>query len=309
MSAFFSSLGSDLRDRRFLPILVLLGVALAAAVAYAVLGGGSSAKPTPAPISASTGVTGSSAQLTIVKAPETTSKQAVAETTSGAPHPSGAPHDPFKPLPGAKESTSSSSKSSSASGSSGSSSSAGKSSGSSSSGSSSSSSSGSSSSSSSSGSGGATPPSKPSAPAKPKPVVHYRVTVQFGVVPAVAEGAPPQPAQLKTFPELGQGEALPGKSDPQLVYQGVQSGDTAMFGLSGEAILHGAATCKPSPTECQAIALKAGQSETLEVVGPTGQAVTYELKVVSIAKDSGGASTARAHAASSRGGRKHRHRH
>lgn len=42
MSAFFNSLKSDLFDRRVTPVLALLGVALLAAIVYAVLGGGGS---------------------------------------------------------------------------------------------------------------------------------------------------------------------------------------------------------------------------------------------------------------------------
>jgi hypothetical protein len=118
-------------------------------------------------------------------------------------------------------------------------------------------------------------------------------------VPAVAEGAPPQPAQLKTYANMALDEPLPGKDNPQVVYLGVvvPAGKAAVFGLTGEAILHGSATCKPSPTQCQAIELQVGQSETLEVLEADGTAVTYELKLVSIDKSVSTASTARVHSA------------
>ena len=125
------------------------------------------------------------------------------------------------------------------------------------------------------------------------------MTAQFGVVPAPVAGTPPAPAQLKTYADMALNEPLPGK-EPQLVYVGVElsTGKDAAFALTGEAILHGVATCKPSPTQCQAIVLAPGQSETLEVLGSTGQATTYELKLVSITKSvSDSASTARAHTA------------
>jgi hypothetical protein len=136
-------------------------------------------------------------------------------------------------------------------------------------------------------------------PAK-RVIIHFHTTAQFGVVPAVAEGAPPQPAQLQTFKDMAIDEPLPGKDNPQLVYLGVvlKTGKDAVFGLTGEAILHGSAVCKPSPTQCQLLELGIGQSERLEVVGPTGQPVTYELKLLSIAKSVSTATTARAHAAS-----------
>ncbi len=89
-------------------------------------------------------------------------------------------------------------------------------------------------------------------------------------------------------------EPLPGKANPQLVFLGVvlRTGKEALFGLTGAAILHGSGTCQPSATQCQAIDLQVGQSETLEVVEADGSTVTYELKLVSIDKSTSTASTA-----------------
>ncbi len=94
-------------------------------------------------------------------------------------------------------------------------------------------------------------------------------------------------------------EPLPGKANPQLIYLGVvlRTGKDVLFGLTGEAILHGSATCQPSPTQCQAIELQVGESETLEVIEANGSSVTYELKLVSIGKSLSTASTARVRAA------------
>jgi|HubBroStandDraft_4_1064222.scaffolds.fasta_scaffold04039_5 hypothetical protein len=280
MKDFLNSLKSDLLDRRFLPILALVGVALIAAVAYAVLGSGSSTSSTPTPRAASSSVTRTTASVAISQAPANPN-QAVAETTSGASKQhSGHSRNPFTPLPGAKKATSSGI-------------STGASKGSSSSGTSTSKSE-----KSTSGAGGTTPvtPSKPTASAKPRIYIHYHVTAQFGIVPAPVEGSPPQPAQLKDYTDMALNEPLPSKENPQLVFLGVvlSTGKDAAFGLTGEAILHGSATCKPSPTQCQAITLQAGQSETLEVVSSTGQATTYELKLISIAKSVSSAATARA---------------
>ena len=60
------------------------------------------------------------------------------------------------------------------------------------------------------------------------------MTAQLGVVPAVAEGAPAQPAQLKTYKDMALDEPLPGKANPQLVFLGVvlRTGKEALFGLS-----------------------------------------------------------------------------
>lgn len=283
MSDFFSALKSDLLDRRFLPVLALLGVALAAALAYAVLGaGGSSTSSTPpASSSASSGAKGAVGAIAISQAPAP--NQAVVETTGGSHQHTSTPHNPFTPLPGAKKATSSSGNSTASKGSSASdtsSSGSGKP---------------------TSSTGGTTPAItvKPIAPPK-RVIIHFHTTVQFGVVPVATEGAPPAPAQLQTFKDMAIDEPLPGKDNPQLVYLGVvlKTGKDAVFGLTGEAIVHGSATCKPSPTQCRAIELGIGQSETLEVFSPTGQPVTYELKLISIAKSVSSASTASVHGAS-----------
>ena len=105
MSEFVNSLKADLLDRRLLPILALVGVALVAAVAYAVLGGGGSTATTPAATSTTPVAKGVSG-IAVSQAP-TNPNQAVAEITSGASHQrGGASRDPFTPLPGTKSTTS-----------------------------------------------------------------------------------------------------------------------------------------------------------------------------------------------------------
>jgi hypothetical protein len=280
---FFSSLKEDLLGRRLLPVLLILGVVLLAAVAYAVLGGGTSSSTSTLAVSASSGST-VVAGVAVSQAPANPN-QPISETTSGtSKQHAGTARNPFTPLPGSEEASPSSTKSTPASTASSSSTTSASGSGSS-----------------SPSSGGTTPttPKEPT-PAPPKKVyVHFHVTAQLGVVPAVAEGAPPQPTVLKTYKDMALDEPLPDKANPQLVYLGVvlRTGKDVLFGLTGEAILHGSATCQPSPTQCQAIELQVGQSETLEVVEADGTPVTYELKLVSIDKSIGSASTARVHAA------------
>jgi hypothetical protein len=281
VSAFLHSLRSDLLDRRFLPLLALLGVALVAALAYAVLGGGSSTSSTPPVPNASSGATGATGAVAISPAPA--ANEAVAETTNDSSHQhAGHARNPFAPLPGANKAAAKKAGAASAKPT-GSSSGARPS---------------------PSSAGGTTPSVAPkvTTPAKPKVYIHYHVTVQFGAVPPSVEGAPPQPAQLKTYDDIALDTPFPGKTDPQLVYLGVvlRTGKEAAFALTGEAILHGSAVCKPSPAQCQAIELQAGQAETLEVVEANGSSVTYELKLIGIDKSlSSTASAARAHVASS----------
>jgi hypothetical protein len=275
---FFASLKEDLLGKRMLPFLVVLGVAFVAAVGYAVLGGGSSAAPAPVTASVSPGAS-AVGDIAVSQAPANPNKP-VSETTEGtSKQHHGIAHDPFTPLPEAKKASSASTASSTTS--SASSPSTTPSAGSTPS---------------APSSGGTTPTTpKETTPAKPKVYVHYHVTAQLGVVPVVAEGAPAQPAQLKTYKDMALDEPLPDKANPQLVFLGVvlRTGKEALFGLSGAAILHGSGSCQPSATQCQAIDLQVGQSETLEVVEADGSTVTYELKLTSISKTTSTASTAR----------------
>jgi hypothetical protein len=273
---FFSSLREDLLSKRMLPFLVVLGVVLVAAVAYAVLGGGSSTPAKPVSASVPTGASAAVGDVAVSQAPANPN-QPVSETTEGtSKQHHGVAHNPFTPLPGAKTASSSTTKSSTASSSPSPSTtpSAG-------------------STPSAPSSGGTTP--KETTPAKLKVYVHYHVTAQFGVVPAVAEGAPAQPAQLKTYKDMALDEALPDKANPQLVFLGVvlRTGKEALFGLAGAAILHGSGSCQPSATQCQAVDLQVGQSEQLEFVEVDGSTVTYELKLVGIDKTTSTASSAR----------------
>ena len=281
MTDFLDSLKADLLNRRVLPFLALAVVALAGALVYALTGGGSTAAVPQAAAPAARAPT-AVAPVAVSQAPAN-AKKAVAEITSGAAQQRGGPtRNPFTPLPAAKKaSTSTTSTASTTTKSS------------------------SSSATSPSSAGGTTPTTpKETTPAKPKKVyVHYHVTAQLGVVPPTPEGASPQPAQLKTYKDMALDEPLPGKANPQLIFLGVvlRTGKDVAFGLTGEAILHGSATCKPSPTQCQAIELQVGQSETLEVLEANGTPVTYELKLLSITKSVSTASAAHAHTASKAG--------
>ncbi len=254
MTAFLRSVKTDLQTVRLRLAVILLAIAVVAAVAYAVLGeGGSSATAPTLPAPISTGVAG----IAVSKTPANP-EQPVAETSNGSSQQrSGASRNPFTPLPAAAV------KSVATTGTTGSSTA--------------------SSGSSTTSTQTTTPatPAKPSAPATPKaPALIYHVAVLFGVAPP---GTPPQSLQLTPYENLGRLQALPSSKQPLLVFRGVTTGGgRATFTLIGEAILHGPATCLPSPSQCQAIELKPKQTEELEYLPPSGQAVTYQLQVVSI---------------------------
>jgi hypothetical protein len=277
MTEFLSSLKADLLDRRLLPFVALVVLALVGAVAYLVLGGSSSSTQPPAAISAAPVAKGIA-----VSASAANPDQAPAETTSGAHvQRHGIARNPFTPLPGAAKPASSSAATTTKPAASttpgGSSTTTGGSGGSS--------------------SKGETLPTVPAKPAKPRIVIRYHVTAQFGVVPAPpADGTPAPAPQLKTYENLTVDQPIPAKDNPQLVFLGVllRTGKDAVFGLTGEAILHGNAKCLPSATHCQAIQLSPGQSETLESFEANGNPVTYELKIVKIVKSASTASVSSA---------------
>ena len=272
MSAFLNSVKADLLDRRIAPLVAVGVVAVLFAIGYVAFGGGSSS---------STPATGSTPALSAaaggIAVSQPTTSKAVAETTNGAAEQrQGAARNPFAPLPSvvrleaaerAKTAAATSAASSSSS---------------------------SASSSTGSGSGsGAQPasepapstPAKPSAPAKPV----YDVAVLFGVIPPET---PAESAQLTPYENIKLFTALPSAQLPLIAYRGVTAkGKSATFTLVGEVILHGGAVCLPSASQCQAIGLKAGQTEQLEYLTPGGQAITYELRIVSISSKSASAAS------------------
>jgi hypothetical protein len=117
------------------------------------------------------------------------------------------------------------------------------------------------------------------------------VSVLFGL----ASTTPGQPATLAPYENLKLLQPLPSKQDVRISFERVTTdGKGAVFKLVVPPILHGSAVCLPKTSECLTIDLEVGHSEELEYVEANGQIVAYELKVVSISKNSGGASTARA---------------
>jgi hypothetical protein len=267
MRDFFDSVRTDLSDRRLLPIVGLVILALIASVAYVALGGGSGSATTSANV---TPVVAPSNAGISVSAANATSEKAVAETTDGlSDQRKGSSRDPFTPLPGSTTtesattpgtpSTTSSSTSSSSS-----------------------SSEATDSPSTTGGSGGSTTGGEEAKPkAKQKKTV-YHVAVEFGnLAPDPATGEP----SLTPFVNLKLFTPLPSAKSPVIVFRGVTAGGkSATFTIIGEAILSGQGACLPSALECHAVDLKPGQTEQLEYL-PAGSltSVSYELKVLSIA--------------------------
>jgi hypothetical protein len=275
MSNFFSSVKADLLGRRMLPILVIVGVALVGALAYAVLGGGSSASTSASVVTSAPSVTKVSGIA--VSQAQPNAEKPVAETTSGSSHRAGdPPRNPFTPLPSTEKKAEASAAGTAAAApapeTAGSGSSASEPAPS------------------SQGRGGSSNSGTNKSSGKKKPKTIYQVAVLFGTAPA---GTPVLDGQLTPYENLKRQQPLPDSKQPLIVYRGViAGGKSATFTLVGEAILRGNAACLPSASQCLAIDLKPGQTEELEYIPLGSAAVVYQLQVVSITSTKASASAA-----------------
>ncbi|HEY1690101.1 MAG TPA: hypothetical protein VGF95_14695 [Solirubrobacteraceae bacterium] len=251
MNELLRAIKEDLTSRRMLPLLVLALGVLAGAVAYAAIGGKTSPSvaSTP-PASSAPTVPGPS----VTSAPENPNA-AVAETTNGSSlQHRGHVHNPFKPLPGseaeASEAGASSGQESASSESSGSTESP--------------------------GSGGESSPAGGSEEAQPEEqtLSLYEASAKLQQLASTGkpEGEPQLLAQMKQL------RPLPSKQQSLFAYVGVASGGNgALFLLLSPAIVHGPAHCLPGPTNCEAIYIKAQQSEELQYLEASGTVVSYKL--------------------------------
>ncbi|HEX3511135.1 MAG TPA: hypothetical protein VHT27_08565 [Solirubrobacteraceae bacterium] len=286
MSELLESIKGDLLDRRMLPLVGLVLVALVAAIGYALFAGsGGSSPSTPAGNTAVTvphGIAVSEAQ--------TSGSEAVAETTDGTKKQrQGTARNPFAELPssvtGVKPAAATSSTSKTASATSTSSNTSSTTSSSpSSSGSKTESAATTETKSSGTSTGGSTKPS-------PKPKTVYDAALQFGSVPP---GTAPGTAQLTPYAAVTRATPLPSSRERLIEFVGVtvtHTGVSASFAVDAEVILRGAANCLPSASQCQVLDLKEGRSEELEYLAPDGAITTYELRLLSIASHKASAAT------------------
>lgn len=109
----------------------------------------------------------------------------------------------------------------------------------------------------------------------------YDVSLRFGI-----EG------DMKTFKAVPRLTPLPSADTPSFVYLGVLSGGkTAVFMIAVDVTAVGDGTCRPSPTVCETLELKAGETMFLDVPGEDGQVVQYQLDVTAIKKIGKGGNT------------------
>ncbi|MEA2305625.1 MAG: hypothetical protein QOH43_2905 [Solirubrobacteraceae bacterium] len=144
----------------------------------------------------------------------------------------------------------------------------------------------------------------PKTPAKPAPKADptlYRVDLSFG-----------ETGKQKSYKDLERLAPMPDADNPFLVFLGVlDDGKTAVFLVSSDATATGDGVCKPDPTSCETIEMKAGSTEFFDLAPQDGDAsatttdattstpgVQYQLDLTKVAKFTA-ASTATAAAARS----------
>lgn len=289
MSDLLSSLKADLTSRRMLPLLVLAGLALVGALVFVALGSKSSAPAT----STAPAVTGHVAALpgpTVSNAPANPNA-AASETTVGTGYQHGGKmRNPFAPVNGAGSQTPASS-STTGGGESGASPGNSGSSSPSSGGGTPSSGSSSPAGSGSGGSGGPQPSDEGDSGA-PASIALYHVDVSLQRLSE--EGKPVGKPQ--SFHDVIELQPLPSKHRALVEPEGVTGNGTGLaLLLVGEEIIHGKASCIPSPANCQAIDLKLKVPEELQDLEKDGTIVAYRLTVTKIEKVSGAASPASVH--------------
>jgi hypothetical protein len=273
---FLKSVRTDLTDRRLVPLVGLALAGLVAALAFALLAGGSSS-PSPSASAGPPAPVTHVAGAGLTPAPQGVSN-AVAETTNGSSlQQRGGARNPFAPLVQIATTKLGGETSRASVATSGSSSTSSKAGGSTTGGGS-----GSSGGSTKGSSHEATPstPSKPKAPAKPKTV--YEVTLALGPIPA---GSTLPSTELKSLPPVSKPTPLPSATQKLVEFMGVtvtRKATTATFAVVGEVIMRGSGTCLPSPTQCKLLNLKAGTGEQLEYLQANGEAAALELRVGTI---------------------------
>jgi len=144
-----------------------------------------------------------------------------------------------------------------------------------------------------------TPAPTPTAPVKkktrPDALDTYRVSLRFG-----------QAGAQHTLHNVARLAPLPSSRAPFFVFLGVlQDGKTAVFLVSSDAAATGDGKCRPSPTDCETIEMKAGDTEFFDVSFGGAGVVQYQLDVLSVRrrKSDTTAVAARSHKREARAGR------
>jgi hypothetical protein len=110
---------------------------------------------------------------------------------------------------------------------------------------------------------------------------------------------------MRNYSNVARLTPLPSSDNPFFVYLGLaEDGKSAIFLIDGTAEASGDGTCTPSHDDCEQIALKAGDTEFLDLPSGTAGTVEYTLTIKSIKKGkTSQAVAAKARARESKAGR------
>jgi hypothetical protein len=122
------------------------------------------------------------------------------------------------------------------------------------------------------GTGGSTGSGTAPAPQQPRyAIVH--LTVAFGKAGT----------DLRTYRDVARLTALPSSRAPIAIFLGMRKDlATAVLMLSSDVHAQGDAHCTPSHSDCEAIEMKQGQTELLDVAANDGKVTEYELDLVKV---------------------------
>lgn len=244
--SFVRNIAHDLVDKRLWPIAVALVAALAVIpVAFGGGGGAEPASPAPAPQGAAPGAAAAPSQALVVADETVLSKR----TRKGAVrNPFRQQHVPkAKTAQGPSTATQTSATTTKAP----------------------------------AGGGSVSPGVKPTAPSAlrepiqsgPSPKLRtYAVHARFG-----------EPTQQRTLRDLARLTALPSHRRPLFVFLGVaDAGRSAVFVVSGEAVSTGDGRCRPTPSRCDTVELRRGETQFFEIGAGTPSAMQYQLDITAI---------------------------
>lgn len=92
-----------------------------------------------------------------------------------------------------------------------------------------------------------------------------------------------QPGSQKVHHDVPRLTPLPSATNPFFVFLGVlKDHKTAVFLISSDATATGDGTCKPNPTQCDTVELKAGDTEFFDVAQGNAGVTQYELDLIKV---------------------------
>lgn len=136
-----------------------------------------------------------------------------------------------------------------------------------------------------------TPPS--TTPSAPKTYEVATIAVRFGSSTSTRN--------VRNLPRL---KALPSVAEPVLIYLGLRDDNrTAVFMVEAGALARGDGRCVPSPSDCQTIEIKPGETEFIDIKRG-GSSIQYQLDYIKVRRKKATASQARrAYSSEAAGGR------